>query len=71
MKVIAEGVEAPEQMEHLKRLGCDQCQGYLFSIPTTAAAVEAIVREANCAHKDKSDEALDRTYARLMSLKPQ
>ncbi|MFZ0501209.1 MAG: EAL domain-containing protein [Steroidobacteraceae bacterium] len=71
MKVIAEGVEAPDQVEHLKRLGCDQCQGYLFSIPTTATAVEAMVREANSAQKEKSDEALGRTYARLMSLKPQ
>lgn len=29
--VVAEGVENEETLEHLKKLGCDQVQGYLFS----------------------------------------
>ena len=30
---IAEGVETAEELEHLKRLGCRQVQGYFFSKP--------------------------------------
>ncbi|MGH8255300.1 MAG: EAL domain-containing protein [Steroidobacteraceae bacterium] len=71
MKVIAEGVEAPEQVEHLKRLGCDQCQGYLFAKPSTASAVETMVREANAVEQEEADQAIVRTYARLLALKPQ
>jgi len=33
LKVVAEGVETEEQAETLKRLGCDQLQGYLIGKP--------------------------------------
>ncbi len=33
MKIVAEGVETKEQMEVLKRLGCDYIQGYYISRP--------------------------------------
>ena len=36
LKVIAEGVEEREQMETLKKLGCDQAQGYFFGTPRSA-----------------------------------
>lgn len=36
LKVVAEGVETPAQQAHLKRLGCDVGQGYLFSRPLPA-----------------------------------
>jgi EAL domain-containing protein (putative c-di-GMP-specific phosphodiesterase class I) len=35
LKVVAEGVDAEEQAEVLKRLGCDAMQGYLFSKPVS------------------------------------
>jgi EAL domain-containing protein (putative c-di-GMP-specific phosphodiesterase class I) len=34
---VAEGVETPEQLEELRRLGCTYGQGYLFSRPVEAA----------------------------------
>jgi diguanylate cyclase (GGDEF)-like protein len=36
LKVIAEGVETPEQLELLRQLGCDQYQGYYCSAPMPA-----------------------------------
>jgi diguanylate cyclase (GGDEF)-like protein len=45
MKVIAEGVENEEQLKYLSGLNCDEFQGYLFSRPTTAEAVEAMMRK--------------------------
>lgn len=36
IKVLAEGVERQDQLELLRRLGCDEIQGYLFSRPVEA-----------------------------------
>lgn len=36
IKVVAEGVETPMQLDVLKRLRCDYSQGYLFSKPVSA-----------------------------------
>ncbi|HEX7811619.1 MAG TPA: EAL domain-containing protein [Burkholderiales bacterium] len=33
LKVVAEGVETREQLDFLRKLGCDQIQGYYFSKP--------------------------------------
>jgi diguanylate cyclase (GGDEF)-like protein len=44
MKVVAEGVEKPEQLAALSAYGCDQVQGYHFSKPMPAGEVAAFVR---------------------------
>ena len=36
MLVIAEGVETKEQVDLVKKLGCDFIQGYYYSYPLTA-----------------------------------
>jgi len=40
LKVIAEGVETQEQANLLKRYGCNQVQGYLYSRPISAEQIE-------------------------------
>ena len=47
LKVVAEGIETPEQLAILQRLGCDYGQGYLFSKPVEADALEQIVAQFN------------------------
>jgi len=42
MGVIAEGVEHKEQVDYLRKIGCDQYQGYYFSRPLGADDFEAL-----------------------------
>jgi diguanylate cyclase (GGDEF)-like protein len=43
LKVVAEGVDAEEQAEVLKRLGCDGMQGFLFSKPVDFDAMTVLI----------------------------
>ena len=45
METVAEGVETEEQVRQLEKLGCHYGQGYWFSKPANAAAVEAVLAE--------------------------
>ena len=42
VQVLAEGIETDEQLGHLRRLGCDLGQGFLFSPAVDAAQVPAM-----------------------------
>ena len=41
----AEGVETQEQLDLLRREGCNQAQGYLFSQPRPASEVERMLSD--------------------------
>src|SRR5207302_8259055 len=43
LTLIAEGVENDEQLDELRRLGCEYGQGYLFGRPLTARDMEALL----------------------------
>jgi EAL domain-containing protein (putative c-di-GMP-specific phosphodiesterase class I) len=43
LTVVAEGVETEEQAAALKRLGCDELQGYLVSKPLTFEQVAELL----------------------------
>jgi EAL domain-containing protein (putative c-di-GMP-specific phosphodiesterase class I) len=45
LKVIAEGVETPEQLALLAQLGCDQYQGFHFSAALLPERFAALVRQ--------------------------
>ena len=44
LRVLAEGVETPEQLAILREDGCDEIQGYLHSAPQDAAGFAATAR---------------------------
>lgn len=65
LKVVAEGVETAEQVDYLRKHGCDQYQGYFFSKPLDADSFSALLgREASPSRCPPEDEAA-RTHSRL------
>lgn len=47
LKVVAEGIEKPEQLEFLRQYHCDECQGYLFSKPLPASEFSELIRKSS------------------------
>jgi EAL domain-containing protein (putative c-di-GMP-specific phosphodiesterase class I) len=43
MDAVAEGVETPQQLEALRRLGCDEVQGYFVCAPISAEELTAML----------------------------
>lgn len=44
-KVLAEGIETPEQRDVLSDMGCDYAQGYWFSRPLTVQKIDELLAE--------------------------
>jgi EAL domain-containing protein (putative c-di-GMP-specific phosphodiesterase class I) len=40
LRTVAEGIEDETQLAHLRELGCDRGQGYLFAPPLEVTALE-------------------------------
>jgi len=47
LKVVAEGVESEEQAKILRRLGCDQMQGYLIGKPVPELELQDVLRRTS------------------------
>ena len=43
LKVVAEGVETKEQLELLKKMGCEEVQGYYYSRPLPPEGIAAFL----------------------------
>jgi diguanylate cyclase (GGDEF)-like protein/PAS domain S-box-containing protein len=55
LSVIAEGVETAEQLDYLRRHGCDEMQGYYFSRPLAAHDFEQLLRQRTCLPPAEAD----------------
>jgi EAL domain-containing protein (putative c-di-GMP-specific phosphodiesterase class I) len=47
MATTAEGIESPEQLDHLWAAGCTEAQGYLFSRPRPATDIREMLNQRN------------------------
>ena len=65
LKVVAEGVETPEQLQFLHSLGCDQYQGYHFSRPLPADEFAALVAHWQKAEDQSCVDENSRTHSKL------
>ncbi len=69
LKVIAEGVESEEQLNILKRMGCDQYQGFFRSAAVPAGEIEKFVHRDAEQPKIAEESAIDRTQSKLFRLR--
>ncbi|HEY0799736.1 MAG TPA: EAL domain-containing protein, partial [Steroidobacteraceae bacterium] len=67
LKVIAEGVESEEQLAILRRMGCDQYQGFYRSAAVPAAEIERFALHEPLKTQGESD--IDRTQSKLFRLR--
>ena len=64
MKTVAEGVESKNQVEFLRRVGCDEIQGYIFAKPMPARLMDDYI---NSIPKRRILENTDRKPAAVRS----
>jgi diguanylate cyclase (GGDEF)-like protein len=65
LKVVAEGVETPAQLQFLRSLGCDQYQGFHFSPPLPANQFAELLRGWQKPEDAESRAEAERTQSKL------
>lgn len=65
LKVVAEGVETPVQLQFLRSLGCDQYQGFHFSPPLPALEFAELLRAWQRPEDAASRAEGERTHSKL------
>ena len=65
LKVVAEGVETPGQLQYLRTLGCDQYQGFHFSPPLPAREFAELLRGWQKPEDAQSRADAERTHSKL------
>jgi EAL domain-containing protein (putative c-di-GMP-specific phosphodiesterase class I) len=55
LAVVAEGVETQEQYDHLKRLGCAMCQGFLLQRPAPPETIAKLLAAQAGARRDAGE----------------
>ena len=65
MDAVAEGIETREQLRHLKALGCEYAQGYLFAKPLPVKAIETML--GSCPDTDTIVEFNNRLFGRVLN----
>jgi len=60
LKVVAEGVENPDQLQFLERHGCDEMQGFYLSKPLSAGEMTAFLQGRDVAEETGQHPALNR-----------
>jgi len=68
LKVIAEGVETPEQLALLTELGCDQYQGFYFSPALLPAQFVDLVKKSGASDHNLTEEEAAQTHSKLAGL---
>jgi diguanylate cyclase (GGDEF)-like protein len=68
LKVIAEGVESEEQLGILRRMGCDQYQGFYRSAAVPPADIECFARRDQILQPHLEND-IDRTQSKLFRLR--
>jgi EAL domain-containing protein (putative c-di-GMP-specific phosphodiesterase class I) len=65
LKVVAEGVETPAQLDFLKAVGCDEYQGFHFSRAVPAREFERVVRDKAAQAETFTQDDANRTHSKL------
>jgi diguanylate cyclase len=68
LKVIAEGVETPEQLALLTELGCDQYQGFYFSPALVPGQFVDLVKNSSALARPLTEEEAAQTHSKLAGL---
>jgi EAL domain-containing protein (putative c-di-GMP-specific phosphodiesterase class I) len=67
LKVVAEGVETPEQLALLKALGCDQYQGFHFSPALPPSDFVSLLRCAGATKRTPTEDWAMNTQSKLVA----